>query len=299
MTDWDGRGLPPVAQRRIERAASSKVRSSLLSVNGQAAMAHFGFVPVGEVMGCVVVQIGFQGYGGCGWGYANVGGYAGYGGPTTTSTRRSGGYFGLGPYLDAIDAAWSTALGRMVTEAQGLAADGVVDVRITESRLSQYAREFVVLGTAVRTIGSTHVTRPFTTTLSGSDTAKLLSAGSTPIAVVIANAAGIRHDDWSTVQSRSYWAGNVEVLGYSELVHATRSECRDEFMARSRAAGADGAIVSSPMSVEFHALEVGEGHTDHVGTARLVGTAIGAFGRERILEPPIAVLSMKDREGRT
>jgi uncharacterized protein YbjQ (UPF0145 family) len=295
MTDWDGRGLPPVAQRRIERAAASHVRSSLLSVNGQAALAHFGFSPVGEVMGCVVVSIGFQGYVGCGWGYNSFGQWAGAGGPMPTATRRSGGFFGLAPYLDAIDSAWATALSRMSIEAQGLGADGVVDVRLSESRLNHQAREFVVLGTAVRSIGSSHIDRPFTTTLNGTDTSKLLAAGSTPIAVVVANAAGIRHDDWSTIQSRSMWAGNVEVLGYSELVHATRSDCRDEFRSKARAVGADGAIVSSPMSLEVHEIEVGEGHTDHVGTSRLVGTAIGFMGRERVLDSPRAVISLKDR----
>jgi uncharacterized protein YbjQ (UPF0145 family) len=295
MTDWDGRGLPPVAQRRIERAAASHVRSSLLSVNGQAGLAHFGFTPVGEVMGCVVVSIGFQGYVGCGWGYNSFGQFIGAGGPMATATRRSGGYFGLAPYLDAIDSAWETALSRMRTEAEGLGADGVVDVRLSESRLSQQAREFVVLGTAVRSVGPSHIDRPFTTTLTGTDTAKLFSAGSTPMAVIVANAAGIRHDDWSTLQSRSMWAGNVEVRGYSELVHATRADCRDEFAARALAARADGAIVSSPMTIEFHEIEVGEGHTDHVGTARLVGTAIGAMARERVLAAPTASVSLKDR----
>ena len=89
------------------------------------------------------------------------------------------------------------------------------------------------------------------------------------------------------------WAGHVEVPGYSDLVHATRSDCRDEFRARARLAGADGSIVAGPMSIEFHEIEVGEGHRDHVGTARLVGTAIGSFERERILQAPLAVLPLK------
>jgi uncharacterized protein YbjQ (UPF0145 family) len=263
----------------------------LLSVSGQAGLEHFGFTPVGEVMGCVVVTIGFQGYVGCGWGYSSFGAY---GGSMPTATRRTGGFFGLSPYLDALDASWATALERMTTEAERLGADGVVDIRLSEARLDQSAREFVVLGTAVRSVGSTHVTRPFATTLSGSDTAKLFSAGSTPIAVVIANAAGIRHDDWTTVQSRSAWAGNIEVQGYSELVHATRADCREEFRAKAHRAGADGAIVSGPMAIEFHEIAVSEGHTDHVGTARLIGTAIGSMRHERVLAAPRTVLSLKD-----
>jgi len=46
------------------------------------------------------------------------------------------------------------------------------------------------------------------------------------------------------------------------------------------------------MAIEFHEIEVGEGHRDHVGTARLIGTAIGAFRRERVLAAPLAVLPL-------
>jgi len=35
---WDGRGLPPVARARIERAAADGVRTSLLSTDGLAGL---------------------------------------------------------------------------------------------------------------------------------------------------------------------------------------------------------------------------------------------------------------------
>jgi uncharacterized protein YbjQ (UPF0145 family) len=212
-----------------------------------------------------------------------------------TITRRSGGPFSLAPYLNTIDAAWALALSRMSAEAEALGADGVVDVRISEARLSQVAREFVVLGTAVRSSGTGHVTRPFTTTLGGSDTAKLFSSGSTPMRIIVANAVGIRHDDWTTLQNRSAWAGNIEVVGYSDLVTATRADCRAELRAKAAEAGADGAIVSGAMTMEVHEIEVGEAHTDHVCTARIIGTAIGKMRAERVLDPPRPVISLKDR----
>ncbi|MDT7796939.1 MAG: hypothetical protein QOI78_372, partial [Actinomycetota bacterium] len=34
MPDWDGRGLPPVAQARVDRFAASGLKTSLLSVPG-------------------------------------------------------------------------------------------------------------------------------------------------------------------------------------------------------------------------------------------------------------------------
>ena len=45
MTDtaWDGRGLPPVAQARIARAAADGVRTSLLPVAGAVGLQASGF----------------------------------------------------------------------------------------------------------------------------------------------------------------------------------------------------------------------------------------------------------------
>src|SRR3954469_21352003 len=89
---WDGRGLPPVARARVERAAADGVRTSLLSADGLAGLEVAGFDAVGEVLGTTVMQIGWRGWGGCGWqpgwGGANRGflrgpppGGAGAGGP--------------------------------------------------------------------------------------------------------------------------------------------------------------------------------------------------------------------------
>ena len=179
MSEWDGRGLPPIVEARLERARRSGVRTSLLSVSGQAGLDHSGFAPVGEVMGCVVEHIGWQGYGGCGL-------YPGYGmamaGYARTQTSGQGGFAGFAPYVDALNAGWDGAIGRMLTECGELGGDGVIGVRLQERHLGEGNREFVTLGTAVRSLGDRHTDRPFSTTLDGQDVVKLMqrAAGCRP-----------------------------------------------------------------------------------------------------------------------
>jgi hypothetical protein len=63
---WDGRGLPPSATARISRTKASGLTTSMLSIGGGLGLESVGFVPVSEVMGTSVVQLGWVGYGGCG-----------------------------------------------------------------------------------------------------------------------------------------------------------------------------------------------------------------------------------------
>ena len=232
---------------------------SAVGSRSQPGLDASGFVPVGEVMGCDVMHIGFRGYGGCGWGPGYS--YA----PTQTITNRSGGFFGLAPYLPALRSGWDLALSRMLTEAAALHADGVVGVRLTEENLGEDNREFVALGTAVRSLGTTHLQKPFSTTLGGSDITKLLMSGYAPAGTIVAIAIGIRHDDYRTQQATMLFAGNTEVPGYTDLVHTVRSEARED-LAHATAAklSADGAILTEPMRLQIHELEVSEGHRDHI-----------------------------------
>lgn len=270
---WDGRGLPPAAAARLERAARSGVRTSLLSVDSQAGLDLCGLVPVGEVMGTTVQHLGWQGYAGCGWG-VGFGGVA----PVRTQVALPGSHLPFAPYLNSLDAGWRTALSRMLAESRALGGDGVVGVRLDEQHFGQGNREFIALGTAVRSLGATHLKRPFATTLSGADVAKLLHAGWAPAGVLVCLSLGIRHDDVRTYQATMWTAGNVEVQGYTELVGDVREANRQLLAQRCAEIGADGAILTTPMRLEVHALEVSEGHRDHAAIASLVATAVAAVG---------------------
>jgi uncharacterized protein YbjQ (UPF0145 family) len=284
MIGWDGEGVPPAALARLTRARSSGVRTSLLAVASQTGLDACGFASVGEVMGCFVEYIGWRGYANCGYygafgtpGPFGSGGFRTVGGPIPTVTSGAGGVVGLAPFVDALNAGWDGAIGRMLAECAALGGDGVVGVQLGEHHLESGVREFTALGTAVRAAGGVHAARPFATELSGSDVAKLVHAGWIPAGVIVAIAAGIRHDDYQTLIAAQLLAGNVEVPGYTELVTHVRADARRVLADKSHALGADGAILTAPLRVRIHEVEVTESHRDHVAEATLTATAVARF----------------------
>jgi uncharacterized protein YbjQ (UPF0145 family) len=274
VSDWDGRGLPPVAAERVRRAAEGGAWTSLLSAPAAAGLEVAGFDPVGEVMGSMVQRLGWSSYYGCG-----AVGWYGVGSQTITSGRHPRS--GFAPYAHALETGWSTAIGRMITEAARIGADGIVGVRLSQSGMGNAAHEFTAMGTAVRARSAARPGRVFSTHLAGQDVAKLVLAGWMPAEVVIGIAVGIRHDDWNTRQQRTWTAGNVEVGAYTELVNQTRADARMLLQRRIGAAGADGAVIAT-MHLSTWEIEPGEGHIDHVAEARIVGTAIAQFHRSRV-----------------
>ena len=271
MSDWDGRGLPPVAAERVRRAAAGGAWTSLLSAPAAAGLEVAGFDPVGEVMGSIVQRIGWSSYYGCGaqgW----------YGAASRTVTSVQNPRAGFAPYAHMLETGWGTAIGRMVAEATAIGADGIVGVRLSQSGLGNNAHEFTAIGTGVRARSRTRPHRVFSTHLPGQDVAKLVLAGWVPTDLVLGIAVGIRHDDWNTRQQRTWSAGNVEVGGYTELISQTRADARQAFGAHVRSAGADGAVVAS-MRLSSWEIEPAEGHTDHVAESTIFGTAIAQFYR--------------------
>jgi uncharacterized protein YbjQ (UPF0145 family) len=313
-TPWDGRGLPPAARARLERSRADQVRASLLPVAGAAGLAACGLSPVGEVMGCIVEHLGWQGFG-CpyyGFGYGGMGGPGGLGGfgrggirmpggfggpplpggiagsmggplggPPTVTSGQGYSWGGFAPYADALYRGYDTALDRMLQEASALGADGVVGVRLTVDHLGSGNREFVALGTAVRSSGTTHLGTPFATLLAGQDVTKLLASGWAPASIVIGLSVSVRHDDYRTqMQSGSWNTANTEVEGYSELVTHARADARDQLANRIARSGAEGAVVHD-MSLRVHEVEPSDNHRDHVAEAVVIGTAITHFHRTR------------------
>ena len=276
---WDGRGLPPVARIRIARAAADGVRTSLLPANGAAGLQACGLDPVGEVLGTIVMQISWAGFGGCGY-TPVMGGLGGWGlGPGTLTSGSGARWVGYAPYVDAIRTGRNTALDRMVTEAAALGADGVVGVRFTDERMEGNKREFMALGTAVRSRGAQRPARPFTTDLGGQDVAKLMAAGWVPAGVAYGISVAIRHDDWRTQSQLSYFAGNTEVTGYTELMNHVRADARNDFTRRAARLGGDCALMTS-MGHHVWAFEAGENHRDHVAECVITGNAIARFHAE-------------------
>jgi uncharacterized protein YbjQ (UPF0145 family) len=290
------------------------VRTSLLDVPGAASVTGVGLPPVGEVMGCMVEHIGWAGFGGCGWYGQGMGGQpgifrggarggipgtfgggiaggVGWGGGTVTSG--SGARFaGFAPYVDALYRGYDTALGRMVTEAQAMGADGVVGVRLSVEHLGQDNREFVALGTAVRGTGRVHAPRPFVTDLAGADVAKLVHAGWVPVSIAFGISVAVRHDDYATRSQASAWGYNTEVSGYTELVQHVRHDARTRFAEHAARAGAEGAIVSH-IGLHVSEREPSEGHRDHVAESTVFGTTLVRFSRGPARTRALTVLPLR------
>jgi uncharacterized protein YbjQ (UPF0145 family) len=229
----DGDWLPEVARARLARYDEVGLKTSLLSVAGHVGVESVGLRPVGEVMGCIVQNIGWTGG-------LNYGG---------------GGFVGsvsFQPYVQALYHGFDTALARMTTEAKSMGADGVVGIRLTRSRLGDSAQEFVALGTAVRAQSTRRPKRLFTTELAGQDVAKLMQAGWVPVRIAIGIAVESQFLDWASRSQMSVMAGNAEVTAYTQLINRVRAKSRQAFASHSRGTRADGAIVASMALRSWH-----------------------------------------------
>jgi uncharacterized protein YbjQ (UPF0145 family) len=272
-------GLPPVAHERIERQRASRVAGSLLSAGAAAAVLAAGFRPIGEVMGCVVMHIGWVGYR-CAYGASGGVFGAGYGRSPVLVSGDLGPHGehrtdGLGPQAAAYNQAWDGALNRMLLEANALGADGVVGVRLTERVLDGANHEFVALGTAVSdgnalTPGPDRW--PFCTDLGGPDVAKLAGSGWLPTGIAIGLSMALRHDDYATLAAQRSWS-NQEIVGYSELLSASRADARRQLSLRAHRVGGEHVVISSLRTTTF-VREVSDGHTDHGAHTTIVGTAL-------------------------
>lgn len=267
---WDGRGLPPAARARVERASAAGLPTSLLSAGGLAGLEWAGFEAAGEVLGTAVMQVSWRGYHGCGW-------QRGVAGVWYPPPVMAGRWFGYEPYTQAVRQGLDKALTRMRDEAAALGADGVVGVRLTEARIEGEKLEFTALGTAVRSRGRQRPERPFTTDLAGQDLAKLVAAGWMPAAIVYGLAAAVRHDDSRANGQRSYFGGNTEVSSYTELLTHVRAAARQDFAAQVARIGGDGALMSGVRSRTWPVEATGDNHHDNAVECLVTGNAITQF----------------------
>jgi len=226
VTSTDGDWLPDVARARLARFDETGLKTSLLSVAGAVGIESVGLSAVGEVMGCIVQNIGWTG----GLNYG-MGGFV--------------GSVSFQPYVQALYHGYDTALARMTTEAKSMGADGIVGIRLTRSALAESSQEFMALGTAVRANSTRRPRSLFTTELPGQDVAKLMYAGWVPARIAIGIAVESQFLDWASRSQMSVMAGNTEVTAYTQLINRVRAKSRQAFASHARNARADGAIVAS------------------------------------------------------
>jgi uncharacterized protein YbjQ (UPF0145 family) len=297
-SQWSGKGLPPVAQARLDEIKASGTWGSALTTDEFAAIKSVGFEPVGQVLGAAVYNLGYSySYG---YGYGCPSGFASYSrlqsswqpGYTALSSSPRSPYAGL---VRTMYTARRTAIDRMAAECAGLGGHGVVGVRLTIGNFPAGGLEFHAIGTAIRAPGGVPLRRPFTSDLSGQDFAKLIADGVVPVGLALGVSIGSRHDDWVT-RSQTRWAsGNTEVSGYTELVNMTRHDARHELEKDVIRLGAEGVVVASmDLRIGERECPVAEGARDHLAESVIVGTAITHFARSqrRTEGPSLAILSL-------
>ncbi|WP_410673070.1 heavy metal-binding domain-containing protein [Amycolatopsis sp. cmx-4-68] len=246
MPKRDARALPPMAQARLDRFSPSGPKTSLLSVPAAVGAEAAGFTPLGDVMGCVVHQIGYTG-------------------PSSWAADRVKQLAGI------LREGYATALERLEDEAAAMGADGVLGIEFTITSPDEMTQEFVALGTAVRARAGPRPRRPFTTELPGQDVAKLVQAGWVPARVVVGVAGRAFFDTWRRPMIPA-WYGNTEIPMATELAIDVRAAARAEFAREIRECGADGGIVSD---LGFDIWPVQD--VAVAAIARVTGTAIARF----------------------
>jgi uncharacterized protein YbjQ (UPF0145 family) len=256
-------GVPQAARQRIEHQRASGVRASLFSTPAAAAAKSAALEPVGEVFGCLVMNLGYAG-GGCNWwsgygsGYsiANAGSGT-YGTPVSpvTTSGRGGKNSSYTPYVAGVEAAWNGSLQRMLAEAKALGAHGVVGVKIERTLLDAQSWEFTALGTAVRS--TDHMVAPrradgevWCTNLTAEDTASAILSGFIPHEIVLGMSVSTKHEDWQLLNQRTGW-DNQEVEGMTQLIQAARNEARERLAAKATHVGGAELVITDMDLYEF------------------------------------------------
>lgn len=234
----EGGGIPLEAEERIRRQMEQGgVWTSDLSVDELAALAGIGYQPVAQVLGSSLYRMGWINTGwnqGPGMGMGMRGAYT-WGAMQPEENQ---------VLTRSLIEARSRAIRRLLLEAQGLKADGVVGVRLKVSHWdwAQGMSEFTVLGTAVRKTGSPPEAEPFTSTLSGQDLAKLLSTGYFPVRLVM----GASAQQAVAIFGRGFggyaaWT-NQEVGTFSRAMHQAQTAARQRIGLEAGQAGASGVV---------------------------------------------------------
>ncbi len=304
---WSGKGLPPAAAERTAAARRSGTWTSALSTGEFAAIRSVGFEPVGQVMGSAVFRIGrnsrYWGYHDCRFQGA---GYRMGGRSSGAPVAVSGSGAPSAALVTVFDQARQAALGRMTEECRALGGDGVVsaDLTMVPFAAQPHCLEFQVIGTAVRASGHAHAHRPFTSHVDGRGFAKLLSAGWVPVELLVGMSVGVRHDDYRTRAQGFSWR-NVEMSGWSDLVHAVRSDARAQLQRQGAKQGGDGVVMADSTlrvwkedCLRARNRNNDSEQEDHIAEATMVGTTIARFRSTPLQPHTFSVMPLGDKGDR-
>ncbi len=264
-------GVPTHGRERIDHMRQSENRgffTSDLSVNEFLLVKQAGFDPLGLVVGSSIYHIGYQQ---SNWGQNQE----------------------MEVLTQATYHARELAMTRMEEEADQLAADGIVGVRLEVSRYEwgENLAEFMAIGTAVKhREGVLHRApngRPFTSDLSGQDFWTLLSAGYRPVGMVMGNC--VYHVAHQGLRAMFKQVGqNQEMPNYTQALYDARELAMERMQAEAEAVQAQG-IVGVQIQEKSH------GWGSHVIEFFSVGTAVIPTREDHEIPAPTLTLALNDK----
>jgi uncharacterized protein YbjQ (UPF0145 family) len=264
------------------------VFTSDLSIADFALCDQLELVPLAQVMGSSIYQVGYQ---------------------ESTWPMMMGGT--VLTELDTLSQAWNEvrehALGRLAREAEQAGADAVVGVELRTGAhdFAEGAIEYVVMGTAVRRGSARKSGQPVLTELSVADYAKLVRSGFEPLGVVA----------WSSVFFVAYgfnpmlergglaqggmslgggYMQNFELTAFTQALYSAREQVMANMGRQAAALGASG-VVGVRIAHTMQPQSVGGGMTrgqERSGlsvTFHAIGTAIRQTEQTTIWPPEPAI----------
>lgn len=273
MTDAQGAPATDRADAALERlreAQSGKRRQAFftsdLSVDELILLEDAKFTALHLVFGSSIYHVGYQ--------------FAGLGQSQE-----------LGVLSSALHQARTLAMQRMLAEAQGLGADGVIGVRLEISRAEwgPHMLEFIAFGTAIKALGTDATFRnnknmPFASHLSGQDFYALIHAGYRPLEMVMGNC--VYHVAYQGLGS---WFSNIgkntEMVNFTEAIYQARELAMGRMQSEAEEHKAEG-IVGVEISEKSHSWG---GHTIEFFA---LGTAVQPIRADHVIPTPAMALSL-------
>jgi uncharacterized protein YbjQ (UPF0145 family) len=211
-----------VSQASRERLDENKqgLFTSDLTVNEYLLVEDAGFEPLGLVVGSSIYHVGYQ-------------------------RRQMRTSHELTVLSEALYHARELAMDRMTAEAEELAADGVVGVRLEVKgfQRASHVAEFVAVGTAVRHRSEDGHRpadgKPFTSDLSGQDFWTLRRTGARPVGLVLGSC--VYSVASFTTMGWRMWR-NLELPHFTQALYDARELAMTRMQYEAKALGATGIV---------------------------------------------------------
>jgi uncharacterized protein YbjQ (UPF0145 family) len=213
-------------------------------------------------------------------------GFYGYG---VGSEHRTGYNWEHRFYEAGITETRNAALRRILEEAHGLGAHGVVGVRILRRHLEGVGNslEFTCIGTAVRRRGGPQLRSPFMSHLDGVAFSKLLHGGYVPVALVMGIGAMEIDPGCGTEWALRSWS-NTRIQQISDGIEEARMLGINHLEAEVATVDADGAV-----GVETDLSTYELGGESMLVELFLLGTAVRRYAKEPLDEPPLPIMRLR------